>query len=139
MATNNLICAKDLQEILGQFDTCALECDGMTFVLSALLESLGQPHQRMIGSVRSSIDDAVVSPHCWILLSDGMVVDYRLRMWLGQDAAIPHGVFAADQSAVVYTGQKSHARMPPAQVIDMLSDGRYSAALDLFRRRSASN
>jgi hypothetical protein len=48
-----------------------------------------------------------MAPHFWIevpLEAALAVVDYRARMWLGDEADILHGVFDAGESAVVYDG-----------------------------------
>ncbi len=38
----------------------------------------------------------IVTPHFWVVLDDGWLVDLRLRMWLGDHDNIPHGVFHPD-------------------------------------------
>lgn len=61
-----------------------LECDGLSRVLSYKMLKAHQPHAVMTGTLPNGI------PHWWIESGD-CVVDYRLKRWLGDDAA--HGVF----------------------------------------------
>lgn len=46
-------------------------------------------HSVMLGTVKLSVDK--FTPHYWISLPNKHVVDYRARMWLGEEAQ--HGVF----------------------------------------------
>ncbi|PWD02055.1 hypothetical protein CX658_19070 [Pseudomonas amygdali pv. lachrymans] len=38
----------------------------------------------------------MIPVHLWIELKDGRLVDYRARMWLGEVATVPHGIFSPD-------------------------------------------
>lgn len=74
------------------FDCLPLECDGMVTVASAVLERDGVPHRGHCGSM--SVQGIGTIPlHCWISLPSGQILDLRARMWLGDDARVPHGVF----------------------------------------------
>lgn len=96
--------AFDLDVELSKFDSLALECDGMSRVLSYRLTQMGVKHvvkqgQLMLDGVR------VVPIHQWIELSDGRFVDYRARMWAGKGDDIPHGIFnKAAFSRMTYDG-----------------------------------
>jgi len=78
-----------------------LECDGLTRVLHTVLTDANVGHLVCLGKVSYSghlpDERSLVEPHLWIELgsdSEGLlVVDYRLRMWLGDYPTVPHGVF----------------------------------------------
>lgn len=90
-----------LKSTLRKYDKCQLECDGLTRVLHTVLTRMNQPHTVMVGSI--DMYPTRFSPHFWIELPDGRIVDYRARMWLGKKA--PHGIFDKAQSLVVYEGE----------------------------------
>lgn len=77
---------------LAPLDQLALECDGLTRVISALLTREGVRHQMHYGALET--EKGRIGVHCWIRLSDGAICDFRARMWLGEDA--PHGIFFPD-------------------------------------------
>ncbi|WP_225903993.1 hypothetical protein [Leptolyngbya boryana] len=88
------------------------ECDGATMMVSHILSELQVPHHRMSGMVHCRETGAVVVPHCWVKLHDDeghrWIIDYRLRLWLGDRSDIPHGIFQPNQS-FAYEGEE----MPP--------------------------
>ena len=88
-----------LKSTLRKYDKCQLECDGLTRVLHTVLVRLNYSHTVMVGSITLGL--MRFSPHFWIELPDGRIVDYRARMWLGRKAQ--HGIFK--QSLVVYAGE----------------------------------
>lgn len=104
--------------VLNELDRCDLECDGLSTVISSLLTAAGFKHELYIGRVSSNVGR--ISPHLWIEI-DGFVIDYRLRMWLGDDPSIPHGVFKKDDHTnIIYTGTLREARGgedPIAQIL----------------------
>ena len=51
------------------------------------------------------LNQSHIDPHFWIDLPDGSCIDYRARMWLGNEG-VPHGVFNPKEFPdVVYTGE----------------------------------
>lgn len=76
-----------------ELDDCGIECNGMTWAISHLLSKAEIPHECMFGYVLSEHTGEAVTPHYWIQLEEGWIIDYRLRMWLGDTDDIPHGVF----------------------------------------------
>lgn len=80
--------AESIRAVCDWFDTAFpnLECDGLSRVLSHVMHRAGQPHVVMTGTLPAMGG----TPHWWIESGD-CVVDYRLRRWLGDEAA--HGVF----------------------------------------------
>ena len=97
-----------LEEIRHQCDErdyLKLECDGQTRVLHYVLDYHKVPHRVKQGCVEMA-DDNYFEPHFWIELEvDGetYIVDYRARMWLGEEA--PHGVFKpSDHPEATYEG-----------------------------------
>lgn len=103
----------ELEHALLPLEEAPVECDGMTYAISGLLRKAGIPHTPMCGIVQDVTAGALVSPHCWIELPEGEVIDLRLRMWLGDDDLVPHGVFLPSASArCVYQGQPFQAEHP---------------------------
>lgn len=76
-----------------ELDECEIECNGMTWAISYLLTQAGIEHECFAGYVLSEYTGEAVTPHYWIKLRDGWYIDFRLRMWLGDNDEVPHGVF----------------------------------------------
>lgn len=94
---------KDFGKVLDRLDGCKeLECDGMTRLIAGMFQRAGIEHTFMIGSVLDTETGKRITPHFWIDLADGRKIDYRLRMWLGQDERIPHGVVTDTDSSIQY-------------------------------------
>lgn len=124
---NHPLSADDLtriESVLLHLEDCAVECDGMTYAISYLLHDAGIAHQRMVGAAISQRNGETVFPHCWITLAPGVVVDYRLRMWLGDDDRVPHGVFDSQTSGILYRGDANQQPLPSFEVLMLLTDGR---------------
>jgi len=91
-----------VEALLSPYDCAAVECDGFTRIATTLLHENGYEHTVMVGTL--SMYDETIPLHFWIELPDGCIVDYRARMWLGEDA--PHGVFDALAYDVEYRGEE---------------------------------
>lgn len=78
-----------------------LECDGLTRIISYILQIANVDHLVEIGSLHTKTGGAI--PHFWIKLHDGYIIDYRARMWLGNDPKVPHGIFQSDDYQGEYT------------------------------------
>lgn len=88
----------NLDKLLSRYDHMLLECDGLTRVLHYVLDQKEIPHIVYYGLISSK---AGSMPHYWIKLKDNRIVDYRARMWFGDQA--PHGIFNPDdQDFVTY-------------------------------------
>jgi hypothetical protein len=109
--------AARVKTLLDKYDACPLECDGFTRVAHSVLTRANVPHHVFIGTV--TFRGVLVPLHYWIELPDGTVVDYRLRMWVGDDA--PHGVFPPDDRCD-YHGTRIHLSTPQF-LIDILTGG----------------
>lgn len=79
-------------------EQCGLECNGMSWSISYLLDKAVIKHDCMAGYVTRSAFNEAVAPHYWIDLGDGWIMDLCLRMWLGDDDTVPHGVFHASEA-----------------------------------------
>lgn len=80
-----------------------LECDGFTRVLTYALKKKGIPHRVMIGSMMDTEKEGSIIPlHFWIELGNGQIIDFRARMWLGNEA--PHGI-VTDRKRFIYEGK----------------------------------
>lgn len=96
-----------------------LECDGFTRVVTYVLNHYSVPHTVYAGE--ATVDGATMEPHFWIVTEDGLYIDYRLRMWLGQTAS--HGIFQASQFPnVTYKGSPV-AMETPDMIFRILSGG----------------
>lgn len=80
-----------LTEWLTRLDAAPLECDGVTRCISTVLSEAGIVHEVHIGSVEV-VGVGVIHQHFWIIAAE-MVIDLRVRMWLGTDERVPHGIF----------------------------------------------
>ncbi|PZP98339.1 MAG: hypothetical protein DI587_14940 [Variovorax paradoxus] len=97
---------------LASLDVLRLECDGMTRVISALLQRDGIAHRPMAG--RLDVEAAGrIEPHYWIELDDGRRIDLRARMWLGDKPGVPHGFVPADAAGVRYEGRAFEVQANP--------------------------
>ncbi len=78
---------------LARVNALQLECDGLTRVISTLLQRDGVDHRVFVGQLE--VDGVgTIDYHWWIDLLDGTLCDLRARMWLGEFQDVPHGVFA---------------------------------------------
>lgn len=98
-----------LSRWLSPLDALPLECDGMTRVISNLLLRDGVAHRACYGALR--LQTGGIDLHCWIQLQDGVVCDYRARMWLGSDA--PHGVFVPEPMVIYEVHGEFDATVSP--------------------------
>jgi hypothetical protein len=99
---------QEITEVLDQYDDLPLECDGFTRVAHYVLERHNVPHKIQVGYAEFA--GRTISPHFWIEVDSGWVIDYRLRMWLGEDA--PHGVFQPEVEQVTYMGRETSLYVP---------------------------
>jgi hypothetical protein len=104
-------------EVLARLDELSelrLECDGLTRMLAHVLAEADVDHVTMAGDLL--VDGRRVVPiHYWIELEGGHVVDYRARMWAGDRAHVPRGVFnERDYPRVSYRGDEVDVRISPA-------------------------
>lgn len=83
--------------LLEPYIDAPVECDGFTRIAHSLLAGAGVTHTCMAGRLVSTSLNEELPLHFWIQLDDCRVIDYRARMWLGDDAGVPHGVFPTDQ------------------------------------------
>lgn len=97
--------------LLEPYSKAPLECDGFTRIAHSVLTEAGIPHSCMCGRLASTSRDAEIPLHFWIQLDDGRVIDYRARMWLGEDAAVPHGIFKADEYPI-WSYQGAEVNLP---------------------------
>jgi len=88
---------EQIAKLLALMDPLPLECDGMSRMLSMLMTRDGIAHEVRIGQLRIVGDDGpfhrMIAWHMWIALPDGHLCDLRARMWLGESADVPHGLF----------------------------------------------
>lgn len=84
-----------LADWLAPLDQLALECDGLSRVVAALLSREGIEHQAHQGTLQTP--QGRIGLHCWVELPDGAIIDFRARMWLGEEA--PHGIFYPDKES----------------------------------------
>lgn len=119
---------EELALMLGALDDAPLECDGMSYAISVALGRAGIRHRCALGYVRDEQTGNCVAPHLWIVLADGWIVDFRLRMWLGDEDRIPHGVFHPQlQPEFTYQGEYRERQGSISEgVLELMTDGRLS-------------
>jgi hypothetical protein len=92
-------------KLVEKYENLPLECDGMTRVLSYVLDENHISHKTMQGRVE--VDGEEFEPHWWIDLGNGTILDYRLRMWFGNKPSVPNGIFSLKANPQVsYTGKQ---------------------------------
>jgi len=113
-----------LQDICAPYVHTPNECDGLTRLIHAALDCRRISHDVLIGTL-SCGDDAV--PHWWITVPDPdhdclWIIDYRARMWLGDHAHIPHGVFVQEDFPMVrYDGETVILESLPDWLLEVMA------------------
>lgn len=110
--------ALKLSVLLDPLDSAPVECDGMSSLVATLLSKDGVQYQGMAGSIQPAGHSGVI-PHFWIEVGD-LVIDYRARMWLGDNPQIPHGVFCKADHALRYQGTPVEISPLPEFIFQML-------------------
>ena len=104
-----------LEAVLQKFDGLPLECDGMTRVVSMYLTHEEIPHTIQCGKL--AVQGAGFIPlHYWVAFADGRVCDLRARMWLGNAANVPHGLFLPNDDQM-YTKAAEFRSTPYLEVL----------------------
>jgi len=109
---------REIKELIEPYDKCHLECDGLTRVLHKVLHDNGVRHDVYIGSVEFK-KDKDIPLHYWIELPSGKIIDYRARMWLGNQA--PHGIFRINENKIRYEGKKINMPLLSDFIFSMLT------------------
>lgn len=107
-----------------------VECDGMSYLISAALRLAGWEHSLWSGYLEDTHTGFTVIPHVWIEIEcrhGRSIIDFRLRMWLGDKDYIPHGVFKQNEhSRFRYHGLPLKGPDLNLEILDSMSDGRFS-------------
>ena len=111
---------KELKELLEPYDSPRLECDGSVRVFGWLLK---QKHiSYVINFGQLEVGHKKLWPHYWIELDNGLIIDYKARMWLGDEPNIPHGIFKLDEfPKALYVGKESKELLVCKSVFDILT------------------
>lgn len=108
-----------IQELLDRYDNTPNECDGMTQICHTILTKNNIQHQPMGGSL--SKHNRGIGWHFWIDLPNGYRIDYRARMWLGNNG-VPHGVFNPnDFPDVIYDGEPIELKSLSPEIFQVLT------------------
>jgi len=111
----------DLVHLLEEFSKLALECDGLSRVLSYTLYRRGIDHGFVVG--RLDVDGKTAArPHAWLRVGEE-TVDFRARMWAGEHDYVPNGVFLQkDYPRVAYVAERADFPAQPVSktVYDIL-------------------
>lgn len=92
---------KEVEQLLQKYVDAPVECDGFTRIAYSVLTMNGIESQPFSGYLTYSKTNQSVL-HFWLKLSSGEIVDYRARMWFGEIADIPHGIFDASTYPLVF-------------------------------------
>jgi len=120
-----------LQAWLAGLDAAPLECDGMTRCISILLQRDRVRHEVHRGDLVVH-GAGTITPHWWIRVGNGLVCDFRARMWLGQPGLVPHGVFRPEEH--VQYRSAGVEDIPPSPLVFHVLAG---VPLDTYPRLSA--
>jgi hypothetical protein len=111
-----------MKELITKYEACNLQCDGLTRVITTVLQENNIPHTCMAGALTLTGTNTGAPVHFWIDLPDGQRIDYRARMWLGDRLEIPHGIFnPADFPAATYEGHSVQLEPLPPKVFAILT------------------
>lgn len=114
-----MILQQIIQQLLDTYDDTQTECDGMTQICHTVLAENRIEHQPMAGILKRLNQE--IYPHLWIDLPNGDRIDYRARIWLGNEG-VPHGVFnPQDFPDVIYDGEPMELEPLSPQVFKVLT------------------
>lgn len=114
----------DLEIEVLKLEDSAVECDGMTWLISYALRAAGVDFAVMQGYVQHQYM-GLVAPHYWIEMPLGYVIDLRLRLWFGDEDEVPHGIFHPDcHEAFKYVGTRVDGLQLSEALASCLSDKR---------------
>lgn len=105
-----------LSELLDHLDAADLECDGLSRCVTTILHSHSIVHQVMAGTL--TVNESIIRLHFWVC-SGPFVIDYRARMWLGDQSTVPHGIVASE-GPWIYRGQPIHMAPLDRKIMAML-------------------
>lgn len=113
--------SNDIEVLLADYANAPVECDGFVRLAHTALTHAGVEHACFCGTLQRSGEGKGLPVHLWIELPSGEVIDYRARMWFGDDAAVPHGVFEkGDFPDWVYSGQEITVPMASDSLVSLL-------------------
>lgn len=99
---------------LAELDSIPLECADLTRVIATVLNRDRVPYTAHRGSMWVK-GIGHVDPHNWIELETGQIIDFRVRMWLGNEVEVPHGVFLPETHQVYSSRSRFSAVMHPVE------------------------
>jgi hypothetical protein len=109
-----------IQQLLDPYDDTQTEADGLTRICNTVLVEHGIKHQPMAGTLARPKLNQLMPIHLWIDLPTGDRIDYRARMWLGNDG-VPHGIFKPqDFPDIIYKGSPIDLEPLPPEVFAAL-------------------
>ncbi|WP_346798102.1 hypothetical protein R5M92_04270 [Halomonas sp. Bachu 37] len=104
-----------LIQLTRDLDTAPVECDGMARLVTTRLTKAGIPHQVEAG--RLDTPNGPIAPHFWVRCGP-WVIDYRVRLWVGEGDGVPHGVVG--QGDWQYLGEPVAMPALPDAIFDLL-------------------
>lgn len=115
----------ELELALLPLEDIRTDCTEMTMIVSEMLFRNGVPHRCMKGVVQHVPTGNFVVPHFWIELTPEIMIDLRLRMWLGDEDDVPHGIFdkSLEAGCVVYKGEETEFKRLSDAELCIVSEG----------------
>ena len=107
-----------LTALLSHLEDKPVECDGMSSLVATVLHRNGIEYQGMCGQIVPKHLGSPI-PHVWIE-GGGLVVDFRARMWMGDEPSVPHGVFAKSDHPGLYRGNSVEIQPLPDFLFQIL-------------------
>ena len=109
-----------IQNLLDPYDSSQTECDGMTRICHTILAQHHIEHQIRMGTL--TFYGQNIEPHLWIDLPSKYRVDYRARIWLDNNANVPHGVFnSLDFPDVIYQGKPIELELLSPELLTIMT------------------
>jgi len=99
------ISVSKIEKMLSKYIELPLECDGLTRVISYILDKNNIKHKVCVGNLSDNKGNEIL--HYWVELPSKKIIDYRAQMWLGKKKNIPNGIFnPKDYKDVRYSCEK---------------------------------
>lgn len=136
-----------LLELVAPYDHLALECDGMTRLLSTTLRENDIPHRVYQGQLLYLPTQEDATPHLWIELETDQgthILDFRALLWHRKKpkGTVPHGLFQAQHYPDVqyHAAYELQAAPLDATTVACLLEQRYGLFIPCgYRTRGASD
>ncbi|MDS1821550.1 hypothetical protein QX249_12830 [Vibrio parahaemolyticus] len=116
-------------------DSAPVECDGFSQLVVSALSRQNQEYKVFSGCV-STANGEKFSPHLWVEW-EGYIIDFRVRMWLGQDAQ--HGFLPKSDFEKLYDGEEIYMEPLEPFMEEILKTPFPKEIMDQLQKQAKSN